>query len=134
MTDRSGRSSQPDAAVAAADHTLANGGGTFDAVTLAPVYPTSGYAVGVYPGTWRTVRVYAGADSHPAERADLSRAIKACAADIGAAYVGTWTHDGVVDVDPITIVETHAEALALARANGQHAIYSFAEQRTYEID
>jgi len=31
-------------------------------------------------------------------------------------------------------VATLADALALARANGQHAVYSFAEDRTCSID
>ena len=113
---------------AAVENTLDNGGGTFERNTLAPVHPTSGYAVGLHRGTFRSV---SWAPDHLRSRLALAIA-ETRATD--CAYIGTWSHGDIIDVDPVAIVATLADALALARANGQHAVYSFAEDRTCSID
>ena len=105
---------------AAARVTLRDGGGTFRADTLEPVTRATGYAVGLVAGT---------ADSADT---DLARVALAIARVVGrypaAPFVGTWLNGGTVHVDPIVILQSKRDALTLARATGQLAVWSFRTQ------
>jgi hypothetical protein len=104
--------------IAAARATVQDGGGTFDARTLAPVAPTEGYAVGLGDGS----KVLANSTA-----ADIAVVIyRAVQANKSAPYVGTWIDDAVIYIDPVVILQSLQDALTLARALGEKAIYSFA--------
>jgi hypothetical protein len=108
-----------------ATYTAEHGGGTFDARTFEPVEPASGYAVGLAQGTAAYVWW----------PKDVDRFAKRVARMWNAPYVGTW-HDpatGWVEVDPVVIVADYAEAMSLARLNGQKAIYSFATREAIPV-
>jgi hypothetical protein len=123
-------------ALAAAHHTIVNGGGTFDAVTLTPLTPDHGYAVGLVTGTWRTI----GSNvSGPWDYAAIAAAILAAAdytarhyaargvLSTDARYVGTWIDGGVIHIDPVAIVDDIREALALGVITHQQSVWAFAE-------
>jgi hypothetical protein len=109
-------------ALVAADLTAKNGGGTFTRDRLEATTTNEGYAVGLANGS--AVLVPAG------DRHALARAICVVRQTYPkATHVGTWTSDDLVAVDPVRIVADLASAMALARENGQEAIYDFAERR-----
>lgn len=114
----------------AARYSLAHDGGTFDAVTGDLVEPTSGYAVGL-PGGQRYL-----ADAFSA--ADLEDAIRFSRVCNAAPYVGTWldiddrpTPSGDLEchcrwyIDPVVILSSLPDALAVARALRQRAVWDF---------
>jgi hypothetical protein len=103
--------------------TLADGGGTFDAQTWAPVKPAEGYAVGVAHGD--------GANVGP--RDDLPWAIEELVRRYSPLYVGTWVKGLAIILDPITIVATLDEAFRLGRITHQEAVYGFAEGRSIPV-
>jgi hypothetical protein len=118
-------------AQSAADDTIANGGGTFrigaESRRLIAASPTSGYAVGIHDGTFRTVAL----DS-PWTRDDIAAALLAArdyAIANGADHVGTWVADGVVHVDPVAIIADYGPAVTIAHVTHQLAIWDFARGR-----
>jgi hypothetical protein len=48
-------------------------------------------------------------------------------------YIGTWIDDETLYIDPVVLVLDLDAALALARENGQQAIYGFAERAVIEV-
>lgn len=107
----------------AAAATVIDGGGTFDR-DLHAVHPTDGYAVGLVRGTWRTV---------PAHEAGLGDTLLEAAQVYADAYVGTWVDAGLVHVDPVIILTCREDAIRLATALGQKAVYDFASQSDIEV-
>ena len=103
----------------AAELTIAFGGGTFDAATLAPVSPSTGYAVG---GLALTVMTSVPDDGY--ER--VARVILAQRDNRRAPYVGTWIENDIVYVDAVVILPDLESAGILARALGEKAIWDFA--------
>jgi hypothetical protein len=106
---------------------LAAGGATLDGSTLAPVAPTSGYAVGMLPGT--AVTLDAATVTDAAIRAALARIVTA----YDAPYVGAWVEGGRIHLDPVEIVTRRAAALTLGRLRMQLAIYDFAAGESVEV-
>lgn len=109
----------------AARDTLAHGGGTYAALTLDPVTPTSGYAVGLVQGT--AIVSYAT----PAAMAAGIRTVASFYSH--AAYIGTWVDNGRVHIDPVAIIPDRESALTLARALGQLAVWDFATGTEIEV-
>ena len=108
--------------LSAADVTLRNGGGTFHAKNLVEFRGDYGFAVGLTPGSGRIVSGEAG-------KAEVSAAIYNVATQFpNAPYIGTWIEQpaDLVHVDPIVILPHIDDAMVLARALGQKAIWSFA--------
>ena len=109
--------SNPDGSPDIAELTLAHRGGTFDARTLRPVNPGRGYVVSV------TSEQNACA---PERIAILETVIFRIMRDYpDAPYIGTWENpeDGLIYVDPVTILPRKRDALRLARKHEQVAIY-----------
>lgn len=104
----------------AAVYTLHNGGGTFRASDLAPVNPTSGYAVAVIRGTAISL-VGLSAVNYAA----IERGIVAVRDTFKTPYVGTWLDRGTVHIDPVVILPDYGSAVIVGRAFGQEAIWSF---------
>ena len=96
--------------------TIANGGGTF---TDADRDVTSGYAVAIVHGTFRSV------DVNDAPGFDV--AVDSCyqyAASIGVDIaVGTWVDGSIIHVDPVRIYTTDREARASAAMLHQLAYF-----------
>jgi hypothetical protein len=105
------------------DYTLANGGGTFDALTLAPFDPDHGYCVGTAPSTAAYVR----------DIGMIDRVARIIAGEWRSTFVGTWINDGIVHVDPVTYTVDRDYALSLARKYGQIAIYDCAARATIDV-
>lgn len=94
-----------------------NGGGTFDAATLAPFSPADGYAVGMAIGTV----------AYQPIAAQLTDTMIRVAREWDASYVGAWIDDdGRAAIDPVIYVRDRDRAIALGRANRQRAIWDFA--------
>ena len=99
-----------------ASSTLKNGGGTFDAATGKPLTPGTGYAV----ATGQQGKVVA------AKAKDINEAYVEVS-KTGAPHIGTWLNpeDGMVYVDPTQVVDDLEEAMKLAQARGEKAIFDF---------
>ena len=108
----------------AAEDTIANSGGTFDAVTLAPIMATEGYVIGGLAPT-RTI-------AYPATRAAIAAELltlrATLAAEGDAPYLGTWADDATstVYVDACVILPDLESAGILARTLGELAVYDLA--------
>ena len=83
-----------------------------------PVYPTSGYAVGITAGTAAIVR-----DLDPYAVAEAVRAVRRLYS--GADYFGLWLSDGALHIDPVAIVGTFHDAAILGKHHGQLAVFAF---------
>ena len=111
------------------DATLTDGGGTFDAATLAPITD----------GAWAVGGSIPGATLRPTDYrsyADLFRDFAEHYIDIlssGARYVGTWLDDGTLYIDAIDIVEDTDAAIRLAAERGERAIYHLTDKITLEV-
>jgi hypothetical protein len=113
----------------AAASTLADGGGTFDSRTLRPANLSSqGYIVAV--ATNDAAEVVAARPS----------AVTLAIISIRRRYpetrlIGTWVNPetGLVHVDPVVRLFNRADALRVARALGQRAIYELATQTAIEV-
>ncbi len=102
------------------DAALRDGGGTFTNTGAALVSQT-GYAVGLYPGTWVKTHLVTLA----------AEIIVDMAVIFPDAFVGIWIDDrSTIHIDPVTIVPDLEYALDLARANEQVGIYDFAKGQT----
>lgn len=102
-------------------YTDQHGGGTFDSRTLAPVELPDGYAVALGPGTAAVLN---------GSRRALRLAVEGVRrAYPDAPYIGTWRDaEGVIHLDPVVVLPDRASALALGRALGQLAVWSFADE------
>lgn len=106
----------------ATDRVLADlrtkGGGTYEAATLLPSEPPSGYAVGI--GGLRLPQ----ADVTPES---VLWACKAAATEYETPHVGLWLgEDGLVYFDAVRLFDRLDHALAEGRKYGQQAIFDFA--------
>ena len=111
----------------ALDATLADGGGTFDAHTFAPLGATWAWAVGGgIPG--HTIELVAERDLEGA----LAQAFAALV-DAGADVIGTWLDEGVLYVDAVDLIEDTDEAIRLAAERGELAIYHLTTKTTLEV-
>jgi hypothetical protein len=117
----------------AAELTIKNGGGTFVAGTLSPTVRQTGYAVGLADGTASTAW-------H--SESDIERAIENVNSRFpDAPYIGTWIEEDHrngechcrVSVDPVIILSEVSEAIMLARALRQTAIWSLATGQTLKV-
>ena len=102
------------------------GGVTVRARGMRAVNPARGYAVG---STDRTA-VLLPLDT--TERA-LRTALLECAVKYGTRHAGAWIEDGMIHVDPTTIISSRRAALSTAKANRQRAIYGFKERATIYV-
>lgn len=112
------------------DHTLANRGGTFDAVTLEPVNPASGYAVAIG---------HIGSNGALLTRDSLYDRLNRTVLDLRAPYVGTWVDtnrfgNDVAYVDHVVILPDRESALILARAFRELAIWDFSTSTEVRLD
>jgi hypothetical protein len=93
------------------------GGGTYEAGTLTPFVPTSGFAVGV------------GGFNLPADGVTVEqiRFGSKVAGEYGELFVGTWLDDGTVYFDAVRYfgADRREAAIALGIAREQAAIYDF---------
>lgn len=116
----------------AAKVTLEGGGGTFDAATFLPVDPrTRGYAVAIRPDLEMTIPVHSGFLGHTAfynsaeniaqELVNYSDLIPS------GTFVGTWfdTEAHAFVFDAIVILRDYDDAMTVAKALGQKAIWDF---------
>lgn len=111
-----------DAARAIWQHTQGHEGGTFAASTGELNEYTSGYVVALGQGT-----ALIATD----EREDVAVALIAAyiqqqpinARTLCRPNIGTWTHEGLVYVDAVELVEDRQQALALAAQRGELAIW-----------
>lgn len=102
------------------NYTVAQGGGTFDADTLAPVVQSTGYAVAIGSGeaTYR----------------DVDDAVHEVWTRFPhAPYIGTFVSNTVIFVDPTVILGGYHDAVILAHALGEDAIYSFAQKEVLDV-
>lgn len=120
----------------AAEYTIANGGGTFDARTLLSVKPTQGYAVALVSGTFLKVGPHEGGTGHFSRVEFIAAAIRSVRlAYPDAPYIGTWVaDDGTTHVDPVVILYALDDAVRVGRALGQDAIYAFRVDGGRSID
>lgn len=93
------------------------GGGTYEAKTLIPFRPESGYAVGVggihLPAHDTTVEA-------------IEWALRAVAGEYSTSFVGTWLDKGIVYFDAVMYFRDFDSATLQGRLSGQQAIYDFA--------
>lgn len=99
-----------------ASSTLKNGGGTFDAATGKAIAQGTGYGV----ATGASGKVVA------AKAKDINEAYVAVS-KTGAKHIGTWVNpeDGLVSVDPTQVIDSLDEAMRIAQARGEKAIFDF---------
>ena len=96
--------------------TLRDGGGTF-ATNGEPIAPLNGYSVGIYNGTFDRV--------WDTDYEGFYRAVARVREAYPYSLVGTYAHDGIIEVDPVAYIINRKTALALARSTGQHSVYEF---------
>lgn len=106
-------------------HTLENEGGTFDPVTGALVDVAQGYVVALGQGTYRI----ADDEDHDVAVNLIAQYIQQqpiSGPDLTRPNIGTWTHEGVVYVDAVEVVDDLFVALGLAADRGELAIWDVA--------
>lgn len=101
------------------DAAMRDGGGTFSPTGEA-VFPESGYAVGVSPGTWFK--------THSVTQA--SEAVREMSLIMPDVHVGIWLDRSFIHIDPVVIVSDFDEAVSLGRNKLQVGIYDFAKGQT----
>lgn len=108
------------------EHTTANGGGTFDVATGQEMGLKRGYGVANGGAGGQVVD-----NTQEAVHAAYSEVSKT-----GAPNIGTWFNpeDGKVYVDPTQVVTNKAEAMRLARARGEKAIFDFKTMSDINIE
>ncbi len=94
----------------------ANGGGTYEAVSLAPFSPTEGYAIGIGGPTFRLQDI---------DGASLAIVLRDLAATAGTGYVGTWLDSGTVYLDAVVYTTDPRTAARTAYEHKQKALYDF---------
>ena len=106
-------------ATKAAEYTIEMGGGTFVSLDLRPSSAKSGYAVGLTQGTWRRCDAWVG---------EIAAAILSCEmAFPHTPYIGTWwVNEDLVHIDPVIILWSYQDAVALGVANAQKSIWDIA--------
>ena len=114
------------------EYTLANRGGTFRKPDMEPVTPKTGYAVSVVTETARKVYIR---DESPYWQAILIEdALYDVAGDYDTDYVGSWIDpEGIVHVDPVTIIEGRGAAMLFAKVFRQQAIWDFANSEEISV-
>jgi hypothetical protein len=105
---------------------LTDGGITVKSRTMLPVSPKRGYAVGQTKDTAIIL-------PDTATDTDIHRAMFLVWLQYGTRHIGAWHDQGLIHVDPSTIVQSKRDAIALARENRQMAIYGFAKRDTIRI-
>ena len=104
--------------------TIDQGGGTFDRY-LRPMYPETGFSVGITEGTF---------DILPLDDLEgLNEAISRLLAEFPLANIGTWVHDGSIHLDPVLTVDDRLVATNLALGLRQKAIYNFETGETINV-
>jgi SPP1 gp7 family putative phage head morphogenesis protein len=98
------------------DYSLVNDGATFNP-RLGRYYTGPGYGVAQHQGTFASVSVN--------DREAFKRAISDLRHKYPDAYVGTWVHDGMIDIDPSLVVRDRADAVKQAIERNQQAIWDF---------
>lgn len=98
------------------DYSIVNDGATFNP-RLGRYYSGSGYGVAARQGTFRTVSVN--------DRAAFKQAVADLRHQYPDAYVGTWVHDGMIDIDPSLVVRDRADAVKQAIERNQQSIWDF---------
>ena len=101
------------------ERTIANGGGTFDMHgdngNRADI--TSGYAVAIVDGTYRTASIH--------DRRSFNDAVHMCTVDFPfATAIGTWVDGDIIHIDPVMIADSEDVARAVAVANNQLAYFN----------
>ena len=119
------------AADAMYDYTMANGGGTFLPNGFA-IKPEWGYAVSTFESVGRAIHEMEFSPSRiVAWSIDAYPTFKAAVNDESNEHLiafGTWNDgDGFIHLDVVTIVNGLDDALDLARAHNQLAIWSFGD-------
>lgn len=107
----------------AAFRTLQNGGGTFTMVGVPVKHETGYYVGGLVPTS--IVGVPEGEHGRTWLADSLKRFVLQHYRAIGHAnaYVGTWVHEGNVHIDGSQWVGDREQALELARARGELAVW-----------
>lgn len=112
------------------NHTIDNGGGTFDPTTLAPVTLDKGYAVAIkgleYKVPFDTIDEW---DVVTHAFNVLSHSI-----DNPGVYFGTWVDNGIVYFDASDVVQDEATALRIAREHNQLAVWDFARNSEIRVN
>lgn len=86
------------------------------------VFPEKGYAVGGQePGI-----SYSANWPYLTKRIAVSQWLQALPTNV--THIGTWTENGTVYIDAVTIVEDQVLAIALGENRGEIAIYDFTNQ------
>jgi hypothetical protein len=101
------------------EHTLANGGGTFDLAAKGgkPLEANEGYIVGKVSGNY-------SAPIEPDDTAALHSTLAQLKTEHPNTLAGTWVNeDGKIIVDPVEVVKDKFDALRLGAARGQQAIF-----------
>lgn len=101
--------------------TLENEGGTFGAGGR---QPSRGYAVASETGTF--------AQMAATDKLAFIKAYRAVR-KTGAPFVGTWLHDGMIDVDPAEVAGTKRGADLLARKRAQEAYFDLGKFQTQYV-
>lgn len=101
---------------------IMSNGGTVFADTLAPV--STGFVVG---GRWGAIVIEPEADCRQARESAFEAVRASCAPGLS---VGWWldTETGRVWVEAVDVVDTRPEALALAQARGELAIFDLSTE------
>ena len=107
------------------DLTIAKGGATLDH-NLDDI--TSGYVVGIHPGTYATFQ------RGPWARYGIPAAITCIRRQWPWAHIGTWFDGNTIHVDPVTIAYTLSWSLDQARWYDQKAIYHLDTGKTIYLD
>lgn len=114
---------------AIARDTLTNGGGTFRRETGAPVALTTGYTVGV----GNVLQVGIGWEPTTQAVAERLAYFWPMTAPANAQYVGTWTDNGILYIDHVTVISDLSIALSLARRNGERAVWDNANGASIDV-
>lgn len=101
----------------------ANGGGTYDAVSLVPFTPSDGFAVGVGGLTLHMPAVTV------AEAGDIEGIMRDLGAGMSVSYVGTWLQGETLHLDGVVYFpeDDRQGAARCAIMMSQRAFYGFAE-------
>lgn len=101
---------------------LRNGGATISLANGQPYESATGYAVGLVNETLIRIPV---AEATDRLLDGIVGNIGDIASDFGANFVGFWVDNGVIHADPVRVVQTKSEAVALGKAKQQLAIWDF---------
>lgn len=104
------------------EHTLTHGGGTFSR-SGRELGLTEGYAVG-----WGSKGLRVPKDSEAIRQGFRE------VSGVGSPRIGTWIdQDNVVHIDPVDVLPSRDQALAVAYERGEHSIWDFAAQNDIPV-